>query len=138
MIRSLQATDHASLLEVQRRAYQIEARLLETTDFPPLREKIDDINREAPTGFVYVIDDIVAGAVTIDDLTITRLVVDPAYFRQGIAQSLLKHVFEQNHAKHVMTGARNLPALTLYARFGFMEVRREWHEEIELVFLTRL
>jgi len=137
MIRPLRPTDHASLLDVQRRAYRVEARLLDTTDFPPLRETIDDINTESPIGFVYVIDDIVTGAVTIDDLTITRLVVDPAYFRQGIAQSLLHHVFEQSHAKHVMTGARNLPALTLYARFGFMEVRREWHEEIELVFLTR-
>ncbi|UKS55571.1 GNAT family N-acetyltransferase [Exiguobacterium acetylicum] len=138
MIRSLQATDHASLLELQRRAYQIEAALLDATDFPPLRETIDDINTESPIGFVYVIDDVVTGAVTIDDLTITRLVVDPAYFRQGIAQSLLQHVFEQSHAKHVMTGARNLPALTLYAHFGFTEVRREWYEEIELVFLTRL
>jgi len=48
MIRSLQPTDHTSLLDVQRRAYKIEARLLETADFPPLRETIDDINIEAP------------------------------------------------------------------------------------------
>jgi len=137
MIRSLQPTDHASLLEVQRRAYQVEARLLGTTDFPPLRETIDDINTEVPTGFVYIIDDDIVGAVTIADGTITRLIVDPAYFRQGIAQSLLRYVFEHSLAKHVMTGARNLPALTLYGRFGFTEVRREWHEEIELVFLTR-
>jgi len=137
MIRSLQPTDHASLLEVQRRAYQVEARLLGTTDFPPLRETIDDINTEVPTGFVYIIDDDIVGAVTIADGTITRLIVDPAYFRQGIAQSLLRYVFEHSLAKHVMTGARNLPALTLYGRFGFMEVRREWRSGIELVFLTR-
>ena len=137
MIRSLQATDHASLLEVQRRAYQIEAALLDATDFPPLCETIDEIDVEAPIGFVYVIDDDIVGAVTIADGTITRLIVDPAYFRQGIAQSLLRYVFEHSLAKHVMTGARNLPALTLYGRFGFMEVRREWRSGIELVFLTR-
>lgn len=108
MIRSLQATDHASLLEVQRRAYQIEAALLNATDFPPLRETIDEIDVEEPIGFVYVIDDDIVGAVTIADGTITRLVVDPSYFRQGIAQSLLRHVFEHSLAKHVMTGARNL------------------------------
>ncbi|MDQ6467722.1 GNAT family N-acetyltransferase [Exiguobacterium acetylicum] len=138
MIRSLQPTDHTSLLDVQRRAYQIEAQLLETADFPPLRETIDDINIEAPTGFVYIIDDNITGAVTVDNLTITRLVVDPAYFRQGIAQSLLQHLFEHSHAKHVMTGARNLPALALYARFGFTEVQRVFRDEIELVFLTRM
>ncbi len=77
MIRSLQATDHTSLLEVQRRAYQIEAALLNATDFPPLRETIDEIDVEAPIGFVYVIDDDIVGAVTINDGTITRLVVDP-------------------------------------------------------------
>jgi ribosomal protein S18 acetylase RimI-like enzyme len=37
-----------------------------------------------------------------------------------------------------MTGARNLPALALYARFGFTEVRRVFRDEIELVFLTRM
>ncbi len=67
MIRSLQATDHTSLLEVQRRAYQIEAALLNATDFPPLRETIDEIDVEAPIGFVYVIDDDIVGAVTIAD-----------------------------------------------------------------------
>ncbi|QZY86279.1 GNAT family N-acetyltransferase [Exiguobacterium acetylicum] len=137
MIRSLQATDHASLLEVQRRAYQIEAALLNATDFPPLRETIDEIDVEAPIGFVYVIDDDMVGAVTINDGTITRLVVDPPYFRQGIAQSLLHHVMERHHTRHVMTGARNLPALSLYTRFGFTEVRREWRSGIELIFLTR-
>ena len=137
MIRPLRPTDHASLLDVQRRAYRVEARLLDTTDFPPLRETIDEIDVEAPIGFVYVIDDDIVGAVTIADGTITRLVVDPAYFRQGIAQSLLHHVIKRHQARHVMTGARNLPALSLYTRFGFSEVQREWRSGIELVFLMR-
>jgi ribosomal protein S18 acetylase RimI-like enzyme len=71
----------------------IEARLLQTSDFPPLCETIDDMNIEGPTGFVDVIDDNITGAVTVDALTNTRLVVDPAYFRQGIAKSLLQHPF---------------------------------------------
>lgn len=137
MIRPLQPTDHASLLQVQRRAYQVEAALLDTIDFPPLRETLEEIDVEAPTGFVFLVGDTLAGAVTVDDLTITRLVVDPAYFRQGIARSLLQHLFEHSHAKHVMTGARNRPALVLYARFGFTETRRAFRDEIELVFLTR-
>ncbi len=50
MIRRLRSTDHAALLELQRLAYRIEARLLETVDFPPLSETIDDIEAEQPNG----------------------------------------------------------------------------------------
>lgn len=138
MIRRLRSTDHPALLKLQRLAYQVEARLLETTNFPPLSETIDDIEAEQPKGFVYLLHDNVVGAITYDDRTITRLVVDPAYFRQGIAQSLLQYLPQHDHVKHVMTGARNLPALTLYARFDFTEVQREWRQDVELVFLTRI
>lgn len=138
MIRRLRSTDHVALLELQRLAYRVEARLLETVDFPPLSETIDDIEAEQPNGFVYLLHDSVVGAITYVDGTITRLVVNPEYFRQGIAQSLLHHLLQHDHVKHVMTGARNLPALTLYARFGFTEVQREWRHDIELVFLTRI
>ncbi|KOP30201.1 hypothetical protein ADM98_15325 [Exiguobacterium sp. BMC-KP] len=138
MIRRLRSTDHPALLKLQRLAYQVEARLLETTNFPPLSETIDDIEAEQPKGFVYLLHDNVVGAITYDDRTITRLVVDPAYFRQGIAQSLLQYLLQHDHVKHVLTGARNLPAITLYARFGFTEVQREWRQDVELVFLTRI
>ena len=138
MIRQLRSTDHAALLELQRLAYRVEARLLETVHFPPLSETIDDIEAEQPNGFVYLLHSNVVGAITYADRTITRLVVNPAYFRQGIAQSLLHHLLQHDHVKHVMTGARNLPALALYTRFDFIEVRREWRHDIELVFLTRL
>ena len=138
MIRPLRPTDYDALLVLQRRAYQVEAALLDTTDFPPLRETLDMMNAEAPIGFIHLIDDTITGAITVDDVTITRLVVDPEYFRQGIARSLLQHLLEHSHAKQVMTGARKLPALVLYTQFGFTEVRRAWHEEIELVFLTRI
>lgn len=137
MIRPLRPTDYDSLPALQRRAYQVEAALLDTTDFPPLCETLETIHAEAPIGFVHLIDDTIAGAITVDDMTITRLVVEPAYFRQGIARSLLQHLFEHHYAKYVMTGARNLPALALYAQFGFTEVRREWHGAIKLVCLKR-
>ncbi|WP_294743900.1 GNAT family N-acetyltransferase [uncultured Exiguobacterium sp.] len=138
MIRRLRSTDHAALLELQRLAYRVEARLLGTVHFPPLSETIDDIKAEQPNGFVYLLHNNVVGAITYADRTITRLVVDPVHFRQGIAQSLLQHLLEHEHVKYVMTGARNHPALALYTRFDFIEVRREWHQEIELVFLNRV
>ena len=137
MIRRIRSTDHPALLELQRLAYQVEECLLETSDFPPLSETIDDIEAEQPNGFVYLLHNNIVGAITYADRTITRLVVNPAYFRQGIAQSLLHHLLQHDHVKHVMTGARNLPALALYTRFDFIEVRRDFRHDIELVFLTR-
>jgi ribosomal protein S18 acetylase RimI-like enzyme len=77
-------------------------------------------------------DNTIAGTValrSIDERTVevTKMAVDPAFRRQGIAEQLIKQAIEK--AREL--GAKNIvlfshtslePALTLYRKVGFVEV----------------
>lgn len=85
MIRRLKQTDFEALFALQKRAYQIEAELIGTTDFPPLRQTPAELTQEAPLGYVLTSESGLIGCLTYSDQTITRLLVAPAFFRQGVA-----------------------------------------------------
>lgn len=121
MIRRLEATDYPALHRLQQRAYQVEADLIGVSDFPPLQQ--------TPAQLV--------GALTIEQETITRLVVAPDYFRQGIAKHLLRHALVKHRLHFVSTAAANLPAIALYQQFGFRQVDQVNRDTIVLVTLKR-
>ena len=57
---------------------------------------------------------------------IRSLVVNPLFFRQGIANKLMKFVLDTFDSKLfvVETGLNNGPATKLYEKFGFIEVKQ--------------
>jgi ribosomal protein S18 acetylase RimI-like enzyme len=60
-------------------------------------------------------------------LHICRMMVHPDYFRRGIASSLINFVsdLEDDVVKMtVTTGTKNTPAINLYKRHGFKEIKR--------------
>ena len=61
-----------------------------------------------------------------DALHIQSLVVDPAFFRRGIASKLINYLFEHFDVTMftVETGADNGPAIALYERHGFVLIRK--------------
>ena len=133
---------------VQIDAYTQEAELLGTANFPPLSRTVDDI-RTSPEVFLgaYGGEQLI-GSISVQPehesrgQTISSLVVAAPYRRRGIAKQLLAEVMRLHPADvlTVQTGARNEPALTLYAQAGFVEYRR-WRvglEGFELVKLRRV
>jgi ribosomal protein S18 acetylase RimI-like enzyme len=133
---------------VQMSAYAQEAELLGAVDFPPLLRTVADVRTCEEEFFVaYVVDELVAGLSVCPDpegmgRNLASLVVAPPFQRRCIASSLMAEVLLRYGASTltVQTGARNTPALTLYARAGFVELRR-WlvgKEPLELVKLRRL
>lgn len=113
------------LLQIQHRAYSVEAELIGFDRIPPLVESLEQLQSAELTVLAAVDgDDMVAllgyrrsdGVIDID-----RLAVDPAHFRQGLGRMLLEHL----RARHsdeplvVSTGAANLPAVALYERAGY-------------------
>lgn len=133
---------------VQMLAYAQEARLLGALYFPPLERTVEDL-RTSPEEFLaaFVGDEIV-GAVSVwpDEegmgTNIASLVVAPEFQRRGIGRSLMAAVLAVHAGGEltVQTGAKNSPALALYAQMGFVELRR-WlvgREPLELVKLRRL
>lgn len=95
------------------RDYAVEAKLINVRDFPPLLRSCREI-QEAKSEFFGIRSEAELRA---------GLVVDPDYFRLGLACLLLEHVMSvfPDRALRVETATANLPAMALYASLGFVE-----------------
>lgn len=111
-------------------SYRIEADILNAIDFPPLKRPIENFINSKTLFFGYLKNEELAGVIEInhnDEFThINSLVVDPKFFRQGVARQLIEFVFEtfESNLFMVETGLENGPATELYKKFGFKEVKQ--------------
>lgn len=111
-------------------SYAVEADILNAIDFPPLKRPIEDFIDCPNLFFGLYVDNNLAGIVEIkiEELIIhiQSLVVKPDYFRKGIAQQLLDYIFNSIKSKKyiVETGINNTPAVNLYLKNEFIEVRQ--------------
>ncbi|WP_436517449.1 GNAT family N-acetyltransferase [Ekhidna sp. To15] len=116
-------------------SYAIEAELLQADDFPPLKRPLENFLNAETTFFGYFEGAELAAVTEVkaEDqiLHIHSLVVDPDFFRKGIASKLLEFVFNEFNLKTftVETGAANGPAIALYEHHGF-RIIRQWMTEI--------
>jgi ribosomal protein S18 acetylase RimI-like enzyme len=127
---SLDLSDESTafeLLELQRRAYRIEAGLIGSDAIPQLRETLAELQASRETFLGVRIDGALAGAISwrFDGETIDlhRLVVDPSHFRKGVGSTLLRGALAAEPTARyavVQTGASNEPARALYRREGFV------------------
>ena len=111
-------------------SYKVEAKLLKATNFPPLYRPLEDFLNTNTDFFGYSIKGVLAGVIEIEKTSsfthINSLVVDPLYFRQGIAKKLMEFVLNMfdSNLFVVETGLDNAPASILYKKFGFIEVKQ--------------
>lgn len=150
MITKLDRADRfilEQMINVQRAAYSVEAELIGTRNIPPLNETIEELEAVHDEEFFgFVMDGELMGFVaTMDEsphLRISRMVVDPKFFKNGIGKALVLYVL--NHRKpgqpvKVTTGEKNLPARRLYERFGFrLERSFEVEDGTAIIELIRL
>ena len=139
--------DTAKLYEIYLAAYEVEAQLLGVSkkQFFPLQQPIEVIRGSKDEIWGLYSDANLIGAVFLErfnnSITISNLVVAPSSFRQGFAKTLLSHVFNSCPSVEffVATGAKNLPAIRLYERFGFLPISEEVVEpDIKLVKLKKI
>ncbi|MBA3382878.1 MAG: GNAT family N-acetyltransferase [Actinobacteria bacterium] len=123
------------LLALQRRAYEVEAALIEFREIPPLVETLDELRGSGETFLGAVVEGAILGAVSYrlldGTIDLHRLVVDPARFRGGIGTTLVRAALAAEPSATraiVQTGADNEPAKALYRREGF-----EQTDELEVV-----
>ena len=82
----------------------------------------------------FYIDNQLAGVIEIESdnqtTNINSLVVHPDFFRRGIAWQLLEFTFNTSNSEIfiVETGANNKPAVELYLKFGFKEIK-QWNTD---------
>ncbi len=136
-IKPLKHTDKRvaqSIYNVFQRSYQIEAALIGVSDFPPLKRTADDISSAENQFYGLLVNDFLAGVAEValelkqqqKTFHICSLVVDPSYFRQGIGSQLIEFLFQNFdcHDATVETAVVNLPAIELYKKHGFVEIKQ--------------
>ncbi|MBS4174596.1 GNAT family N-acetyltransferase [Bacillus sp. FJAT-49736] len=134
MIQLLNITDREiaeQVLRIQLPAYEVEAKLMNFYDIPPLHDTVDSIMESQEVFYGAFLDGKLAGATSVEkenqSLQICRLVVHPDFFRKGIGKQLVQHIFEVYHFVEkfeVSTGENNSPAKNLYKKLGFEEINR--------------
>lgn len=111
-------------------SYAVEAKLLNATDFPPLKRSLESYLQSDNDFFGYIKNQELAGIVEIKHenkfIHIQSLVVNPKFFRQGIAKELMEFVLNLFDSKLFMveTGVENRPAIELYKKFDFIETNQ--------------
>jgi len=111
-------------------SYKVEAELLKAVDFPPLKRPIEEYVNCSNQFFGFLKENELAAIVEIidnDEFThIRSLVVDPRFFKQGIASKLMEFVLNKFKTPLfvVETGLNNRPASALYKKFNFNEVKQ--------------
>jgi ribosomal protein S18 acetylase RimI-like enzyme len=123
-----------AVLALQRRSYRVEADLIGYEGIPPLKEELDALRACSEEFHGWMESGRLAGAISFKraggEIDIYRMMVDPAFFRRGIARELLRWASGLAGVSRVLvsTAAANLPARRLYEGEGFRlveEVRRE-------------
>ncbi|MEK3791250.1 GNAT family N-acetyltransferase [Paenibacillus sp. FSL R7-0204] len=122
------------LWSLQHKAYRLEAEIIGFRDIPPLLETRDMLSRvtEEFYGCFNETEELLGAVAVIEEspgkLTVTRMMVSPDHFRQGVAGRLLEFIFARYAEMEqfiVSTGKLNLPAVTLYTKHGFIPAGSE-------------
>lgn len=120
------------LWSLQHTAYRLEALAVGLTEYPPLPETFDSIRSSKELFYGELSEDgVIIGAIATGEqiysgeleLEITRLMVHSDHLRQGVGSALLEYVLNShpNITSFVVTaGIANIPAVTLYERYGFV------------------
>lgn len=139
----IQKLDHTSIniaekiRSVFQVSYAVEADLLKAIDFPPLKRSLANFLKSETHFYGYFQDDELAAVVEIksenSNTHIQSLVVDLYYFRQGIGEKLVLFIFKTYNTTtfSVETGLANLPAISLYKKFGFIETK-QWDTDHDI------
>ena len=144
MIKKLNNKDEETALQIHslfQLSYKIEAELLQVSDFPPLKRTLIDF-RKSQTEF-YGLEKtgkfkaIVEVASNKRNTNIDSLIVDPKYFRQGLASQLVMFVLKRftSETFTVQTAAKNEPAVKLYRKLGFKE-QEQFDSDIDCLLYT--
>jgi len=126
--------DAVEILDLQKRAYESEARLYNDWTLPPLTQTLPALRDEFTTSVFLkaLAGNLLVGSVRareVDGLCqIGRLIVDPQLQGRGIGTRLMRHVeslFPQAKTFELFTGSRSEGNLRLYERLGYVRTREK-------------
>jgi ribosomal protein S18 acetylase RimI-like enzyme len=120
--------DAQAILNLQRLAYESEARLYDDWSLPPLTQTLQSLLEEFETSIVLkaVEAEQIVGSVrakkSLDTCMIGRLIVHPAWQRRGFGSMLLAEIeskFPDVARFELFTGSKSEANIRLYQRLGY-------------------
>ena len=126
--------DAATILELQKLAYQSEAQLYNDFSIPPLTQTLEELRSNfAHAVFLKAENEgeiigSVKGHQASDTCYIERLIVHPNYQGQGIGTALMEQIelcFEQAERFELFTGHKSERNVHLYERLGYRTFKSE-------------
>ncbi|KKK39161.1 GCN5 family acetyltransferase [Mesobacillus campisalis] len=118
-----------AVLKIQIPSYKVEAEIIGSYEIPALKDTIYTLQHCGETFFGYYVNEELCGVISVkaDDeyVDIHRLIIHPNHFRKGIAQLLLNFIESKFKAEtiKVATGSKNIPAVRLYEKNGFRNMK---------------
>jgi len=140
-------SDLKTILELQYLAYQSEAELLNNFEIPPLKQTLDEVEREYKKGlFLKAVDESekIIGSVrayTEKNTTyIGKLIVHPENQSQGIGTKLVQKIEKECPAVRyeIFTSDKSMRTIRLYEHLGYVKYKEQKiSDKLTLVFLEK-
>ena len=146
-IRHATSEDIIKLLEIQKIAFTVQAKLYDAYDIPPMIETAEEINLSSTDLIVLValIDGEIAGSIRVvfkgNDAEIKRLSVAEKFQKKGIGTKLLKEAemyCENLRRIWLFTGGQSKSNIDLYKKLGFVPFKEEhWKDNFTLIYMEK-
>ena len=137
-----------AILDLQYLAYQSEAKLLNNPNIPPLKQTLEDIEKEYEDGFILKATEeggAIAGSVRAyskdGTLYIGKLIVRPDLQGQGIGTRLLNEIERlcPHERYELFTSSKSVRNIRLYERLGYRIFKeRMVSDDLKFLYLEKM
>lgn len=139
--------DLRDILELQYLAYQSEAEIYNDRNIPPLKQTLDEVEREFDKGVILKATSengkIIGSARAFREngsVYIGKLMVHPKHRRQGIGTALLSEIeaLYPDQRYELFTGSKSTGNIALYERLGYkIFTTKKIDGNLEFVYLEK-
>lgn len=147
-IKRATVEDAKEILDLQKKAYICEAKLVNDFTIPPLTQTLDEIEKdfEKCVFLKVLLNSKIIGSVRAYEenstCNIGRLIVDDDYQNRGIGTKLMKEIerlFNNSRRYELFTGKTSDRNIYFYRKLGYMLLKEEvLNENVTLLYLEKL
>ena len=147
-INKAELADLPGILALQYLAYQSEAKLHNDPDIPPLKQTLDEVQREFENGLILKAVDksgtiigSVRGYAKDGTFFIGKLIVRPDLQGQGIGTMLMHEIERLSQVKRyeLFTSSKSLRNIKLYERLGYRQFKTNAVKDgLEFVYMEKV
>jgi ribosomal protein S18 acetylase RimI-like enzyme len=147
VIQEAKRKDLQEILDLQYLAYQSEAQLLNNSNIPPLKQTLEELEKEFEIGKILVVideHDKIIGSVRFysqnETLYIGKLIVHPDLQSQGIGTRLLKEIERicPSDRYELFTSSKSTRNIKLYERAGYhIFEEKEVSDNLKFIYLEK-